>query len=212
VAPIDYQEVARAIAPLLRPSFIEARRTIIEEVKAIVPQMVAPAIIPVPQIEAHRSAQNQAEHGQPEEETEAERDARLEAGYQDLRAGHFGKRVSGRALADKAHANRTYCTQWLKVNHPENEAGATSRSQHSELLSVASEPETGVIETEPELVGATLLGTESHDQSHLLEPPTAVETTPMEPKVEVGAIDESHLTDTRERAAIILAPEPVGRA
>jgi hypothetical protein len=120
VQTLDYGAIAQFIAPLLKPQFLEARRFIIEEVKAIVPQLAAPAA--ALQIEAGATDQSQdTEPG----ETAEQRDTRLEAAYQELRRATGGKRVSGRQLADRAKANRTYCTKWLQEWHPENEAGAT---------------------------------------------------------------------------------------
>ncbi len=37
--------------------------------------------------------------------------------YQDLETE--GKRISGRALAARAHVRRTTCNQWLATHHPE---------------------------------------------------------------------------------------------
>jgi hypothetical protein len=133
-APLDYQEIARSIAPLLKPQFTEVRRFIIEEVKAAMPQLVAPA--PVPMLEAG------ATPGQ-DDETLEQRDARLESTYQEMRATNNGKRVSGRQLADRTKVNRTYCTKWLINSHPENEIGANETgndSQETEEINLASMP------------------------------------------------------------------------
>lgn len=123
---LDYQEIANTIAPLLKPQFTEVRRFIIEEVKAAIPQLVAPTQAHVPLIEAKNGTDttSQSQETEPDlAESPEQRDARLEATYQELRA-ILGKRVSGRQLADKAKANRGYCTKWLQDHHPENEAKA----------------------------------------------------------------------------------------
>src|SRR5258708_2909216 len=115
--PLDYGAIAGQIAPLLKPQLLEARRYIIEEVKAAIPQFTAP------QIAASATYNGPGATGvhqdQETVESEAERDIRLEAAYQELRNTNGGKRVSGRALADKARANRTYCGQWLQEHHQE---------------------------------------------------------------------------------------------
>ena len=46
-----------------------------------------------------------------------ERKVRLVHAYQELVTE--GKRISGRALAIRAHVRRTTCNQWLATCHPE---------------------------------------------------------------------------------------------
>jgi hypothetical protein len=130
---INYQEVARNIAPLLRPTFTEVHRTIIEEVRAIIPQLAPAPLAPAPQIGA-ASQQHRATfpvEPEPGEETDAQRAARLEAAYQELH--QEGKRISGRALADRARANRKAATEWLREKYPDpTGTEATPRSQNLE--------------------------------------------------------------------------------
>jgi len=46
-----------------------------------------------------------------------EREARLARAYHELQAE--GERISGRALAARAHVRRSTCNQWLAAHHPE---------------------------------------------------------------------------------------------
>jgi hypothetical protein len=141
-APLDYQEIATHIAPLLKPQFTEVRRFIIEEVKAAIPQLVTPAAHGAPMLEAGSSAAEMAATSQESgmDEPLDLRNARLERTYQELRAANPGKRVSGRQLAEAAKAPRGYCTNWLTTSHPENDNGASkggSRSQNTEEIDLA---------------------------------------------------------------------------
>jgi hypothetical protein len=167
VQALDYGAIAQHIAPLLKPQFLEARRYIIEEVKAAIPQFAAPA--PAPQLEASATRNGTRATGQSQdqdtEESEAERDTRLEAAYQELRATSAGKRVSGRALADKAKANRAYCGQWLQEHHPENEAGYVKELLSDPQLYAAINELKSKPLSEPGH-GATRNGTGATGQSH----------------------------------------------
>jgi hypothetical protein len=152
---INYQEVARNIAPLLRPTFTEVHRTIIEEVRAIIPQLAPVPVTPAPQIGTRLTEEMDPKNGvrstttlepEPIEETDAQREVRLEAAYQELL--QEGKRISGRALADRAHANRKAATDWLRGHHPEaTGTGAASQDQNPD----AQNPRTGT--TDPFLAG-----------------------------------------------------------
>jgi hypothetical protein len=126
VQTLDYGAIAQQLVPLLKPHMLAVHRILIEEVRAIVPQRVVPASPSETGAGTAIGASNQNQDGQDNqepEETEAERDTRLEAAYQELRIVLAGKRVSGRALADRARANRAYCNKWLQDWHPENEIG-----------------------------------------------------------------------------------------
>ena len=52
-----------------------------------------------------------------QEDLPEEREIKLMRAYQDLETE--GKRISGRALAARAHVRRTTCNQWLATHHPE---------------------------------------------------------------------------------------------
>jgi hypothetical protein len=54
---------------------------------------------------------------EPADQTSAERDARIELAYRELKAE--GERISGRALAKRAHVHRTVCNRWLESHQKE---------------------------------------------------------------------------------------------
>ena len=70
-------------------------------------------------ITALSSRQNEKSENEEEQQEDLpeEREIRLIRAYQDLEAE--GKRISGRALAARAHVRRTTCNQWLATHHPE---------------------------------------------------------------------------------------------
>lgn len=90
---------------------------------------------------------------------EKEREARLAEAFEELQ--REGKRISGRALAERAKANRTAATEWLQLNHPElmntgnAGTGATAESQPSGATSVDDE-------SQNELDSEPLTGTNDH--------------------------------------------------
>jgi hypothetical protein len=131
---LDYQELARHIAPLL-PKTPEPQldhkaiaaqiaplfeATIVREIKAIA-TVAGPA--PAPQIEAKATSQKATSKAttkrQPEATQDSEatdnrsQDERLEATYQTMLTE--GAKVSGRALAQRAHVSRDYTSPWLKA-------------------------------------------------------------------------------------------------
>lgn len=59
------------------------------------------------------------------EETVEERDARIERAYLELKAE--GKRISGRALATRAHVHRSTCNQWLENYQQKTSFGASEQ-------------------------------------------------------------------------------------
>jgi hypothetical protein len=59
------------------------------------------------------------------EETVEERDARIERAYLELKAE--GKRISGRALATRAHIHRSTCNQWLENYQQRTRFGTTEQ-------------------------------------------------------------------------------------
>lgn len=71
-----------------------------------------------------------------EEETQEEREARIEHAYLALKAE--GKRISGRALAARAHIHRSTCNQWLENYQQKALFGAPE--QENKDLSGAEEP------------------------------------------------------------------------
>ncbi len=149
---LDYQEMANAVAPLLHPSFVEVHRTIIEEVKALVPRPSVQSAPSIPQIEAGASSvqSHQTEQEGVEADTDAERDVRLEAAFTRLLAE--GKKVSGRALSEEARCNRKAATQWFQETHPEYSVAkgvAQSQDDQDERV-VAPEPEREPADVEPE--------------------------------------------------------------
>ena len=59
------------------------------------------------------------------EETQEEREARIERAYLELKAE--GKRISGRSLAARAHIHRSTCNQWLENYQQRTRFGATEQ-------------------------------------------------------------------------------------
>ncbi len=183
---LDYQEMANAVAPLLHPSFVEVHRTIIEEVKALVPRPSVQAPLSVPQIEAVATSvqSSQAEQEGVETDTDAERDVRLEAAFTRLLAE--GKKVSGRALSEEARCNRKAATQWFQETHPEYSVAkgvAQSQDDQDERV-VAPEPEPavdaerGVPEVAPEPAIATMdVAPEPEGSLSEVDSPGAMEAT-----------------------------------
>ena len=55
------------------------------------------------------------------EETQEEREARIERAYLELKAE--GKRISGRSLAARAHIHRSTCSQWLESYQQRTDSG-----------------------------------------------------------------------------------------
>ncbi len=154
---LDYQDLANAVAPLLRPSFVEVHRTLIEEVKALVPQTAAvQAPLSVPQIEATASSgpPPQTEQEAVEADTDTERDVRLETAFAKLLAE--GKKVSGRALSEEAHCNRKAATHWLQETHPEQcitkgvPQSQEDQERDQDNRGMAPEPEREQADVEPE--------------------------------------------------------------
>ena len=70
------------------------------------------------------------------EETLEEREARIERVYLELKAE--GKRISGRALASRAHIHRSTCNQWLESYQQKASFGAPA--QENKEVSGAEEP------------------------------------------------------------------------
>lgn len=66
------------------------------------------------------------------EEIPEERDPRIALAYQELVAE--GKRISGRALALRAHVRRTTCNHWLAVHHPEISIEETEEEARQDQL------------------------------------------------------------------------------
>ena len=61
--------------------------------------------------------EHEAYSEEPRDLSPEERETRLAHAYQELEAE--GKRISGRALAVRAHMRRSTCNQWLAARHPE---------------------------------------------------------------------------------------------
>jgi len=207
VAPLDYEEVARTIVPLLKPSFVEVHHSNIEEVKALVPHLAVPA----PPLETGNIVDQSSS-----EETEAEREARLEAAYQALLTE--GKRISGRALATRARCNRKAAAAWLEVTYPEMAmTRATSHHQDMEPSLLVPEPGGEAIETVPD--GGLDLDQSQDTEPFMLVPEPALEGREMESEPEHGAtevvpsgdldLDQSQNTEpqTDKHSAYQLVPE-----
>jgi hypothetical protein len=92
----------------------QGRRVVVEEQETSSPSMLPPE-------QASKQQESRVISPFPSEESQElspeERDARLAHVYQELEAE--GKRISGRALAARAHMRRSTCNQWLAVRHPE---------------------------------------------------------------------------------------------
>lgn len=207
---IDYQEVASAIAPLLKPSFVEARRTIIEEVKAIVPQIAVQTPIAIPQIEAKTfsAQQHQTEQVEAvETENDAERDVRLEAALAKLIVD--GKKVSGRALSEEAHCNRKAATHWLQKTHPEYsivKVVTQSQDDQERLLErvMAPEPENERADVEPEPV----VDVEAGVPDVAPEPRVGISDVASHGEIEATDRDQQPEPTTEERAVVPAEVEP----
>ena len=112
--PLTPEEVEKTTT-LIRTVIIEA---LAQQNSVILPEELE--AMPQAQIETLSSHQN--ENGEREQEEQSddlpeEREIRIARAYQDLEAE--GKRISGRALAVRAHIRRTTCNQWLAAHHPE---------------------------------------------------------------------------------------------
>ncbi len=139
VPAIDHEAIAHAVTPLLRPAFVEVRRTIIEEVKGIV----------IPQIEAGRR-HTVAQIGttiSTSEESDRDRDTRLERAYQTLLQG--GKRPSANALYVLANCNRKAAQEWLRTRTSETDSIISGTDDTATVTSVE-----------------TASGTDAYQQSH----------------------------------------------
>ncbi len=145
VPSLDYQEIARAIVPLLHPSLVEVRHAMLEEVKSALSPMTAQASesAMLPLETSMQTASHSVEwEEQAREEHEAERNVRLEVAYQQL--VNANERVSGRRLAEKARCNRNAATTWYqhkirsKSTEDDQEAGMASIQTEQR----APEPET----------------------------------------------------------------------
>jgi len=85
------------------------------------------------------------EADQPDEfgTSQEERDSRIESAFKELRAE--GKRISGRALAARAHVHRTTSTRWLEAYRQEvaqsarSDTGNADRASGSLARSISSE-------------------------------------------------------------------------
>ena len=138
--PLDYEQLAQVIVPHLAPQMRTVRATLIEEVRAIVPQIVAAKKPVTPQIEASKKA---AKSTLPEQ-AETTLEARLEVALQEMVVQ--GKKPSGRALSEVVRCNRGTATAWLRATHPEygepKMSGTESQSSESfdSGQSVASVP------------------------------------------------------------------------
>jgi hypothetical protein len=89
------------------------------------------ATTPLPQPEEESRWEEQDFLKQQDDSPQA-RESRLARAYQELAAE--GKRVSGRALAARAHLRRTTCTQWLAMYHPEFvDEGPEEEPDHGQL-------------------------------------------------------------------------------
>lgn len=117
---VDYQKLALALGPLfeqrMNASVSAIKMTIIEEVKATLP------LVPEkPQIEARARSQSQQKQRSRTSSTQSPED-RLEAAFTWLVTNSI--RVSGRALATRAHVNRGTANEWLQKRQEEVENGS----------------------------------------------------------------------------------------
>jgi hypothetical protein len=184
---IDYERLAEALLPRLRPMLLSQATTVTESPDAVYPVpalntpparrenekreaaqeqpqvqartqdqvQVSPVVVPVAQpvteeLSAPVAQQPEAEELSKEEalkeelskeEANQDRHLRLEQGYQALLAESAGKRVSGRALAERTHVSRAACTGWLKLNHSENEEQVPRRTDEIRQRVVKTIPE-----------------------------------------------------------------------
>ena len=110
--------IQQVVAELLAQ---QGRRVVIEEQET-------PSRLQLPPEQAAQQQESKVAPPSPEERHEThleesrelspeEREARLARAYQELEAE--GKRISGRALATRAHMRRSTCNQWLATHHPE---------------------------------------------------------------------------------------------
>ncbi len=145
VQSIDYQTLAKELAPLLQA----VRMTIIEEVKASIGESASMPVIGtrtsaaqdqelapgkslplnkrhLPGSAPEMSTTDTMSESVPviEVKPSATQEEKLESAYQELLHENNGKRISGRALSERAKIRRTTCTYWLNVTHPENDAAS----------------------------------------------------------------------------------------
>lgn len=89
----------------------EGTTTITEEREA------APISLPAPPTKRKRQSQPAQDEPKSEAQQEVTLAAKLEQAFQELQAE--GARISGRALAKRAHIHRLTCNQWLRERQPE---------------------------------------------------------------------------------------------
>ncbi len=168
---IDYDRLAEALLPRLRPMLMAQVTTTITEDEYQVPALVAATARNQNHIEATAQqiskTRARAKPAKTKEELEQERHQILEQGYQALLVSTGGKRVSGKMLAEHTHIGRAACIAWLKTYHPENEQPAGRRNQ-SEGEKEASQREE---QTMPEWAqNEDEDNTDGSDGSHQTEP------------------------------------------
>ncbi len=96
----------------------QGRRAIAEEQKPVITQVEGDMTEQQVEMTTPQSGkESQANQGELSDDPPEERDALLVRVYQELIAEE--KRISGRALAARAHIRRTTCNQWLATYHPE---------------------------------------------------------------------------------------------
>ncbi len=125
----------------------------------------------LPTVQADISATREKQEPEPAPPQSASQEERLENAYQELLREN--KRVSGRALSERAKVHRTTCNQWLKEKHPEKGTGTETDSggmqgQNQEADNKASATQ-GRYEEEMR---------ESQLESAPLQSATTIETTP----------------------------------
>jgi hypothetical protein len=117
--------IAEAMAPFMTALAQQQRTIIIEEQET----MPLPAVRTIAESSVQQASPSISQEDT-ENKTEAEdqellggdissdeREEKLAHAYQDLQAE--GERISGRALAARAHVRRSTCNQWLAIHHPE---------------------------------------------------------------------------------------------
>ena len=199
-APLDYQQLAQELAPLLQA----VRMTIIEEVKASItgPENENARSIPASRSNQQRvmllvDAEKKQEQANRAEKLALPVTERLEAAYQELTEANPEQRVSGRALAKRAHVDRQTCAAWLKTAHPENmpeskiaanlpqvTATAMSSQPEPEVTAIALEPAATTTELQ---LAATASEERPQPEATTTEPAGAATATTGQPQPEATA-------------------------
>ncbi len=117
--PLDYQQLARELAPFLQ----SARMTIIEEGKTSI-EFPTPALETCSNQEPILLSSQRQSHARGSRQANTSQEEKLAHAYQALLKESPGKRISARALSERAKVRRITCSAWLNLHHQQPEAPA----------------------------------------------------------------------------------------